>query len=70
MESELPDLDLAKALGAESSFSTRSINLYIPNRDRRVNLVTEQEVWIEEALRLLCEINGIGNAADRWRLDE
>ena len=57
-EPTAPVLDLARAFGAEPGFSTRSFTIYIPNKDRSGNPVADQRRWVEEAIRLLCEING------------
>jgi hypothetical protein len=57
-ESMDPVVELAAALGAEPGYSKRSFTVYIPEKDRSGKLVPNQSEWIEEAIRLLCEING------------
>lgn len=67
-------LDLAAALGSEPGYSTRSFSIYIPNKDRDGNAVPDQARWAEEAIRLLCEINGGGTAmppvSGEWMNDD
>jgi hypothetical protein len=67
-------LDLATALGSEPGYSTRSLNIYIPNKDKDGNPVPDQGRWVEEALRLLSEVNGGATAMPPvdgvWRNDD
>ena len=51
-------LDIPSALGAEPSYSTLSISIYVPNKDKGGVLIADQRQWVEEAIRLLCEVNG------------
>jgi hypothetical protein len=57
-DSSDPVIDLAATLGAELGYSKRSFSVYIPDKDKSGKPVPNQPQWIEEAIQLLCEING------------
>src|SRR5262245_11943826 len=56
----MPDisLDLAQALGAESSYSTKKLTLYLPDRDQDGAEFGTQRRYVLEAASLLARIGG------------
>ena len=56
-EQELPQIDLGKALGADSGVSTQCFTVYVPNKDRNGQEIGNQRKWVLEFIRLLCELN-------------
>lgn len=52
------ETDLGRALGADDSTSPQCFTIYVPNKDRDGRPVSDQQDWIEEAIALMCEING------------
>jgi hypothetical protein len=50
--------DLTAALGADDTTSPQAFTIYIPNKDRDGNPIPDPQAWIEEAIELMCEING------------
>jgi hypothetical protein len=38
--------------------SADSISIYVPNKDRDDNMVSDHRNWVEEAVTLMCDING------------
>jgi hypothetical protein len=50
--------DLGQALGADDSTSPQCFTIYVPNKDRDGRPIPDQQTWVEEAIALMCEING------------
>ena len=52
------EFDLGKELGATEEPSAQRLTLYVPNKDREGNLISDHEAWCTEAQKLLTEIGG------------
>ncbi len=50
--------DLRKALGAKEASSLQRFSIYLPNRDRRNQPVSNIQTWIAVGLEILVDING------------
>lgn len=58
MSDKEEELDLALALGAQESYSTKKLTLYIPDKDRDGAEFGTQRRYILEAAQLLARIGG------------
>jgi len=50
--------DLTAALGADDATSPQCFTIYVPNKDRDGQPIADHRAWVEEAIGLMCEING------------
>lgn len=58
MEEESLELDLAGEIGSSDSFSIQQLTLYIPQKDKHDNELSDQRRWVEEAAKILADIGG------------
>jgi hypothetical protein len=58
MSDKEEELDLAQVLGAQESYSTKKLTLYIPDKDRDGAEFGTQRRYILEAAQLLARIGG------------
>ena len=52
------ELDLSEALGADDTTSPQCFTIYVPNKDKDGQPISDQQALVEEAIGLMCEING------------
>ena len=52
------DFNIANALGAEQKTTVEQLSIYIPDRDREGNKISNIDDWIEEAKTVLTFIGG------------
>ncbi len=52
------EIDVAMALGAEESFSSQRLTLYLPNKDRHGQELLDLPQWVEQGRKLLSQIGG------------
>lgn len=52
------EFDLGKELGATEEPSSQRLTLYVPNKDRDGQELSDHESWVKEAQELLTDIGG------------
>jgi len=58
MNIEYQDINIADALGAEKRTTVEQLSIYIPDRDKEGNKISDINNWIEDAKKVLTFIGG------------